>query len=135
MEYPGVGVGVYIRKDNKILLGKRKGGHGAGEWCPPGGKMEMNESPERCAVRETKEETGLEIRNLRFAAITNDIWSDIGTHYITISFVADWESGEAHLTEPDKFETWEWFSWNSLPESLFLSTRNFIQAGHDPFVL
>ena len=43
MKYPGVGAGVYVRKAGKVLLGLRKGGHGEGEWCPPGGKLEMNE--------------------------------------------------------------------------------------------
>ena len=132
MEYPGVGVAVYIRKEGKVLLGKRKGGHGAGEWCSPGGKMEMNEAPEACAVRETREETGLEIGNMRFVGITNDIWSDIGTHFVTVSYVADWKSGEVTLMEPDKFESWQWFAWDALPKPLFLSTRNFIAAGYDP---
>jgi len=132
MNYPGVGVGVYVRREGKILFGLRKGGHGAGEWCPPGGKMEMKESPESCAVRETREETGLELQNVRFAGITNDIWNDIGTHYVTINFVADWKSGQAAVMEPDKFERWEWFSWEKLPEPLFLSTVNFIATGGNP---
>ncbi len=135
MQYPGVGIGVYIRKDNKVLFGKRKGGHGAGEWCAPGGKMDMNESPEECAIRETREETGLEINSVQQIGITNDIWTDAGTHFITISFVADWKGGEAQLTEPDKFEEWRWFSWESLPEPLFLSTRNFIKNGYNPLTI
>lgn len=132
MQYPGVGVGVYIRKDGKILLGKRKGGHGAGEWCPPGGKLEMREDPLECAIRETREETGIEITNVRFMGITSDVWPEVGTHYVTISYVADWKEGEARVMEPDKFEEWQWFSWDSLPEPLFLSTKNFIAAGHNP---
>ena len=134
MNYPGVGVGVYIRKEGKVLLGLRKGGYGAGEWCAPGGKMEMKESPEECAVRETLEEAGIEIGNLRFITITNDIHK-VGTHYVTASFVADWKSGEVRVMEPDKLERWEWFSWGSLPEPLFLSTRNFVKTGYNPLTI
>ncbi len=135
MQYPGVGVAVFLRKEGKVLLGKRKGGHGAGEWCAPGGKMDLLESPEECAVRETREETGIEIENVRFIGITNDIWTDVGTHFLTVHFAADIKSGKVELTEPDKFEMWEWFSWDSLPEPLFLSTRNFIKNGYNPLTI
>jgi len=135
MKYPGVGAGVYVRKAGKVLLGLRKGGHGEGEWCPPGGKLEMNESPEECAIRETREETGIELGRVRFIAVTNDIWEDIGTHYVTVSFVADWKSGETRLAEPDKFERWELFAWDALPKPLFLSTRNFVADGYNPFTV
>jgi len=39
------------------------------EWLLPGGLVERNESPWVCAAREVKEEIGIEIRNLRFAAM------------------------------------------------------------------
>ncbi|MEN9561685.1 MAG: hypothetical protein RIQ56_958, partial [Candidatus Parcubacteria bacterium] len=118
MDYPGVGVGVYVRKGGKILMGLRKGGHGAGEWCAPGGKMDMNETPEECARRETFEETGIRVKNVRFLGITNDIWSDIGTHFVTISFVADWGSGVAQVMEKEKCEEWRWCEWGRLPKPL-----------------
>ena len=133
MDYPGVGVAVYIRRNGKVLLGLRKSAHGKGEWCAPGGKLNMNESLEDCGCRETKEETDLDVKNLKFISITNDIWSEIGTHYVTVWLVTDWHSGEAKHMELDKFEEWGWFSWNKLPKSLFLSTRNFIKAGYNPF--
>lgn len=59
---PAVGVGVLIFNDKKqMLLGKRKGSHGAGTWCNPGGHLEFGESFEQCAIREVEEETGLKI--------------------------------------------------------------------------
>ena len=131
MDYPGVGVGVYIRKDGRVLLGQRKSEHGKGEWCTPGGKLEINETLEDCATREVREEAGLEIRNLRFIGITNDMWPSNGSHYVTVTYSADWKSGEAKVMEPDKCEKWEWFSWDNLPKPLFLSTRNFIKAGYN----
>ncbi len=41
---PKVGLGVLIFKDGKVLLGKRKGAHGEGTWCPPGGHLEFGET-------------------------------------------------------------------------------------------
>ena len=76
MERPKVGLGAYIIKDDKILLGKRKSAHGEGTWCPPGGHLEFNERLEECAIRETMEEAGINIKNVRFLTITNDIFKD-----------------------------------------------------------
>ncbi len=49
---PRVGIGVMVMKDGKVLLGKRKGSHGAGEYAWPGGHMEYMESFEDVAKRE-----------------------------------------------------------------------------------
>jgi 8-oxo-dGTP diphosphatase len=127
LEHPGVGVGIYVRKDDKILLGKRKG-FGEGTWCAPGGKLHMYESPEDCAVRETSEEAGIEVKNLRYIGLTNDTYRDAGRHFITLSYVADWKSGEVKIMEPDRCSEWRWFQWHDLPEPLFLSTKNLLRA-------
>ena len=58
-----VGVGLYLFNDkHQLLLGLRKSSHGCGTWCPPGGHMEFGESNEQAAIREAREETGLEVR-------------------------------------------------------------------------
>lgn len=125
---PKVGVGVIIQKNGKVLLGKRKNAHGEGSWCFPGGHLEFNESWEDCAIRETKEETDLSIRNIRFATATNDIFSLEQKHYITIFMLADYDSGELKLMEADKCERWEWFDWNTLPQPLFLPISNLLKT-------
>ena len=133
MDRPGVGVSVYIRKDNKILFGLRKGGYAPGTWCAPGGKLEMNEEWIDCAKRETLEETGIEVTNLQMLTVTNDIIAEKNQHWITIVFSADWKSGEPSLREPDKFERWDWFGWQALPKPLFPPTENFIAKKVSPF--
>lgn len=126
---PKVGIGVFVVRDNKILLGKRINAHGEGSWSLPGGHLEFNESWEQCAERETLEETGLKIRNIRFAAVTNDIFAKEEKHYITLFMISDYESGEVRIMEPDKCEKWEWFEWNekTLPEPLFIPLQNLIK--------
>jgi len=98
---PKEGVGVIIIKDNKVLFGKRKGSHGEGSWCFPGEHLEFNESLENCTKRETLEETGIKIKNIRFETITNDIFKEEGNHYITIFMLCEYDSGEVKVVEPE----------------------------------
>jgi 8-oxo-dGTP diphosphatase len=130
---PKVGVGVFILKEGKVLMGLRKGTHGPGTWCPPGGHLEYAESPEECAVRETAEECGLNIKNVRRGPYTNAVFQESGKHYITLYMIADWESGEPQLLEPDKCEKWEWFEWDKLPEPIFLPIKELFKQNFNPF--
>ena len=130
-ERPKVGVGVIILKEGKILLGKRKASHGEGTWCFPGGHLEFSEDIFDSAVRETKEETGISIKNLRYGPFTNDIFSE-GKHYITLFIIADYDSGEIELKEPEKCEKWDWFEWKEFPTNLFLPIENLIKLNFCP---
>jgi len=132
-ERPKVGLAVIVLKNKKILLGKRKNAHGESSWCFPGGHLEFNEKLEDCAARETMEEAGVKIKNIRFAAITNDMFKAEGKHYITIFMVSDYESGEAAVMEPHKCEKWDWFEWGKLPKPLFLPIENLLKEGFNPF--
>ena len=132
MQRPGVGVGVIVIKDNKILLGKRKNAHGAGCWAFPGGHLEFNETLNECAIRETFEETGIKIKNLRTSTFTNDIFEKENKHYITCYVLADHDSGIPQAKEPHKCERWDWFSWEELPSPLFLTLQNLKKQNFHP---
>jgi 8-oxo-dGTP diphosphatase len=135
IQEPRVGIGVFVIKDGKVLLGKRKNAHGDGSWSFPGGHLEFGESWEDCAAREVMEETGLNISNIRFGTATNDIFEKENKHYITIFMITDWQSGEPQNMEPEKCEAWEWFEWKeeSLPSSLFVPLQNLLKKGYTPF--
>ncbi len=130
---PLVGLAVIIRKDNKVLLGKRKNSHGEGCWGFPGGHLEYGESFEECAKRETQEETGLEIKNLKSGLATNDIFEKEKKHYVTVFMIGDYLSGNVETREPEKCEKWEWFAWDDIPESVFLPITNLRKQGLNPF--
>ena len=53
-----------VLRDGEMLLIKRAVEPHKGHWCPPGGVIDEGESPEEAAVRETREETGLDVRVL-----------------------------------------------------------------------
>jgi len=60
---------VALVKDNKVLMIKRKDND---KWSLPGGTLEFDETMDECAIREIKEETGLDVFNLRFLKLYND---------------------------------------------------------------
>jgi 8-oxo-dGTP diphosphatase len=130
---PGVGMCVIVTKDNKVLMGKRIGAHGENTWSFPGGHLEFNETLEECATRETKEETGIQIKNVRIGSFTNDIFEKEKKHYITLFMVADYDSGDVGIKEPDKCLEWNWFEWDNLPSPLFLPIQNLLKQGFNPF--
>lgn len=131
---PKVGVGVFIIKDNKVLMGLRKGNHGPGTWCPPGGHLEYAESPEGCAKRETEEECGLSITNIRRGPYTNAVFTETGKHYITLYMIANWKSGDPKILEPEKCEKWDWFEWEKLPKPIFLPITELINNNYNPLL-
>lgn len=121
-ERPRVGVGVMIWKDDKVLIGKRMGAHGTGEYSFPGGHLEHMETYEACGRRETLEEAGIEIQNVRFNYVAN-VRSYAPRHYSHIGLIADWKSGEPVVMEPNKNEAWAWYSVDELPAPLFEMCR------------
>lgn len=118
--HPKVGVGPFILRDGKILLGKRKGSHGAGEWSVPGGHLEEFETVEACCRREIKEETGLtDLDFIKRLGYSENFFPVEKKHYITVYAIFVLRSGEPRLIEPNKCEGWEWFDLNALPKPMF----------------
>jgi ADP-ribose pyrophosphatase YjhB (NUDIX family) len=58
---------VFIRQDDRILLVRQN--YGRRHWSLPGGVMERGESVDEAAVREVKEETGLDVRLTRVVGL------------------------------------------------------------------
>jgi 8-oxo-dGTP diphosphatase len=126
---PQVGVGLIIIKGKKVLLGKRRGSHGHGEYASTGGHLENGETLEECVMRELREEAGpdIQIKNLRFVRLIN-LRKYAPKHYIDIGFIAEWKSGEPKVMESDKKESWDWYDMDNLPSPLFGTVEAYIDA-------
>ena len=127
IQRPKVGVAVMILKEGKVLLGKRKGSHGEGEFAFPGGHLEYMESFEECIKREIAEERGIEIKNIRFQCLVNLI-EYAPKHFVHIGLVADFKSGEPRVLEPDKSESWLFYDMDNLPTPLFKTCKLSIDS-------
>ncbi|MGD2169567.1 MAG: NUDIX hydrolase [Chlamydiota bacterium] len=126
-QHPRVGVGCVVRKEGKVLLGKRKGSHGEGSWAFPGGHLEYGETVVDCAARELIEETGLKALSLHEGPWVENIMTESQKHYITVFVFIDEFTGEPELLEPNKCEGWQWFSWDDLPKPLFSTISSLIE--------
>ncbi len=123
---PRVGTALIITKNNRVLLMRRKSPHGEGTWSTPGGHLDFGESPEECAIREVREEVGLQASDVKFRAITNDIFASTGKHYLTIWMETTLFSGEPTINAPDEVAAIGWFEWSELPQPLFLPFQNLL---------
>jgi 8-oxo-dGTP diphosphatase len=123
---PLVGVSILIKNGDRILLVKRQHTHGAGTWAEPGGHLNYGESFEQCAIREAKEETGVDITDVKFRVITNDVFEAENKHYITIWMEAKYVSGEPRVDAPYEESEIGWFTWDALPEPLFLPLQHLL---------
>lgn len=125
--YPKVGVGVMVLKEGKVLLGRRKNAHGEGEYANTGGHVEPLESLFEAARRETLEEAGITIKNIKFLCVSN-ITEYAPKHYIDVGLIAEWGSGDPQVLEPNKRENWNWYDLNDLPQPLFAPSARYIEA-------
>jgi len=124
-KYPKVGIGIMVKKENKVLLGLRKSSHASNCWCFPGGKQHFGETMEECAIRELKEETGLSIEKLKLISVADEmryIKSD-NKHFLNIGFLTNFCGGTPKVMEPDKCIEWRWFDLDNLPKNLLEGTE------------
>ena len=132
--YPRVGVGVFVIRDGKFLMGKRIGSHGAETWSIPGGWIEYGETLEQAAAREVREETSMKITRVTFAALTNNIFRKESIHSLTVWMTSNWAAGEPSITEQDKFIEQRWVDIDNLPEPLFLPWEQLLTSTFMPTI-
>lgn len=108
------GVGVILTRKGKVVMCQRlPGSPGSGFWQGAGGKIEPGESYLSAAVRELKEESGLDIERVRFeflyAGPAPRIDPTKGMYSLYIARVELADDEEPQRTEPDKHSDWVWY--------------------------
>ncbi len=122
-----------IHQHPKILLGMKKRGHGEGKWNGFGGKVEEGETIEEAAMREIKEESGVEIREMNKMGIVEFCYQDgSGDMEVHIFRAKEFEGSPAESEEMKP----RWFHIDEIPYGqmwpddkywlpLFLDGKNF----------
>ncbi len=125
---PLPGVVVVIEEEGHILLGKRKGGFGEGKWGLPQGFIEFDEDFLTAAIREVKEETGLEVKIRSILNVVSNLLSP-SLQTLAIVLLAGIAVGEP--CAGDDLEELEWFPFSGpLPEMAFEADEHIIERYH-----
>jgi len=96
-DQPVVGIGTVIIKEGKIALIKRGNEPRKGKWTIPGGLVELGENLEAAVIRETKEETFLEVENPTLMGVVDNVDLDeqgkVKYHYVIIDYLVQVKTG------------------------------------------
>lgn len=89
----------------------------------------------KCAAREVKEETELDVEKIEFLEIRNSVILNDPAHIVCIFVRAALADGDQvpENIEPDKCDGWEWYDWEKLPRPLFSPLEDYVQSGANPF--
>ncbi|MDD3984908.1 MAG: NUDIX hydrolase [Methanobacterium sp.] len=112
MKNPLLTVDIVIIHNKSVILIKRKNPPYKGSWALPGGFVEYGETVESAAIRETKEETGLNIILEDIIGIYSDPKRDPRGHIIFICFLGKKISGKL-IADTDAVDV-KYFSINKI---------------------
>jgi thiamine-phosphate diphosphorylase len=115
---------VVINEDHEVLLVKRTVEPKAGQWCLPGGFVEMGEAPEFACLRELKEETGLDGEIHQWAG---NIISESPVYQWVIVMGYSIKNVRGRLTAGDDCSEAVFFNPGTMPPIAFRSHREILR--------
>lgn len=118
---PGLAVNVAVLHENKILLTKREDFE---TWILPSGGVEEGESIAQAAIRETKEETGLDVELQKLVGIYSRMGNMSPVH--AVLFIAKPIGGEIKCQEGETIAV-EWFAFDKIPSPLSVGHKKRIE--------
>jgi 8-oxo-dGTP diphosphatase len=128
IDFPGVGTGLAILRDGKLLLYRRTRPPEAGHWNIVGGKVDhMEHSAEACR-REAEEETGLSIGSVDFLLLSEQVFEADRHHWVSVIYTTSDVEGDARVTEPEKLPEFGWFDLGHLPSPLSRFAVDAVEA-------
>jgi ADP-ribose pyrophosphatase YjhB (NUDIX family) len=114
---PLVGVGAVIVQEGRVLLVERGREPMKGKWTIPGGLIEIGESLHQAVVRETREETGLEVEPIELVELLDRIHREEGRiryHYVIADYLCRVVGGTLAAADDAAAVRWvERAEWNS----------------------
>ncbi|MBM3151422.1 MAG: NUDIX domain-containing protein [Chloroflexi bacterium] len=117
----GIAVNVAVIHEGKILLTKREDFE---TWILPSGGVEDGESVAQAAIRETKEETGLDVELIQLVGIYSRLGYMPGVH--AALFTAKPVGGEIKCQEGETVAV-EWFAFDDIPSPLSIGHKRRIE--------
>ena len=110
---------VFTRESTpQVLLIERGDEPFMGCWAFPGGFLNMDETTEQCAIRELKEETGLEVDKVKEIGTYSKVDRDPRGRTITVAYLAVVDAPLEVMGQDDAAKA-QWFPIDALPELAF----------------
>lgn len=120
---------VIVQEGTKILLSKRLNtGYMDGHYQLPSGHTEPGETPSEAAVRELREETGLEATPENLVCVMTAYRRLTEGDRVDFFFRAESWNGQPANPEPRKCGGWEWWDANKLPSETIPYLRELLEA-------
>ena len=121
---PTVGVGVLVVENGRLLLARRAMNPEKGKWSLPAGFVDRGEDPRETAVREAREETGLDVA---IAGLVDVYYNPPGQGGASIFILYRASCIGGHLQAGDDAADARFFSLDDLPELAFASTQDAVR--------
>lgn len=103
---------LFNESGKQVLMVKNKGSHGS-YYTLPGGRVEKGETLKEAAIRETKEETGLDVEIDGIISVNEAFFEDVQHHTVFVTFKGELIGGDITLSRPDEIEGILWMDVSS----------------------
>jgi colanic acid biosynthesis protein WcaH len=118
---PLISIDILLKKDNKILLGRRVNKPAQGYFFSTGGRINKNETIDNAMNRIVKNELNIELKSIpKFIGVfehfyDDSIYKNVSTHYVNIAY--EYEVKEISDLPTEQHSEYQWFSIDELLES------------------
>lgn len=126
---------LYDDKNRRILMVKNKGKSSSSFYTLPGGAVENGETLEQAAIREVKEETGLEVSVTGINSVSEAFLEERGHHVIFFTFIGRITGGKQQILLPEEIEEITWMDAESAAQYLHLSEGQLEWSNEIPYML
>ena len=114
-DHPEVAVGAVVQRDGELLLVRRAHGPAAGDWSLPGGRVRFGEELRAATVRETREETGIDVVVDRFLGWVERMGNDPDPyHFVILDFACVPLDGHQPVVAADDATDARWVPFDAL---------------------
>jgi len=118
---PLISIDILLKKDGKVLLGKRVNKPAQGYFFSTGGRINKNEAIDNAMVRVALNELNIELKSIpKFIGVfehfyDDSIYKNVSTHYVDIAY--EYEVKEIPDLPTEQHSEYRWFSIDELLES------------------
>ena len=118
---PLISIDILLKKDNKVLLGRRINKPAQGYFFSTGGRINKNETIDSAMVRIVKNELNIELKFMpEFIGVfehfyDDSMYEDVSTHYVNLAY--EYEVEEVLNLPTEQHNEYQWFTVSELLKS------------------